>query len=117
MSKKQLALWCVLGDFVALTAYAVITEGYFGFVGIAIDFATASAWGAQILVDFLLAVSVALGWCVADARRRGLNYWPFVALTLTLGPIGPLAYLIHRERVGAGERDAHVSAADLQHAA
>ncbi|MGH0030881.1 MAG: DUF2834 domain-containing protein [Myxococcota bacterium] len=106
MSKKEIALWLVLADFVALTVYAVATQGYFAFVPLAWEFATSSAWGAQILVDFLLALAVALGFLVADARRQGLSWWPFVALTLTLGSIGPLAYLVFRERAlaGAGER-------------
>ena len=98
MSKKQLALWLVLGDFVALTAWAVYSHGYLAFVPAAVDFATGSLWGAQIVVDFLLALSVALGFVVSDARRRGLAWWPFALLTLTLGSIGPLAYLIFRER-------------------
>ncbi len=117
MSKKQIGLWCVMVDFVCLTAYAVFTEGYFTFVGAAIDFAGASVWGVQILCDFLVALTIALGWCVADARKRDLNYWPFVVLTLGLGAIGPLAYLIHRERVEV--RSATRSAArqpGLQHA-
>lgn len=101
MSKKELLLWLVLADFVALTVYAVSSEGLFAFVPAAQAFASGSAWGAQIVVDFLLALSVALGWVVADARRRGLPWWPFVALTLCLGSIGPLAYLIFRERSGA----------------
>jgi hypothetical protein len=65
---------------------------------VAAQLATASAWGAQIVVDFLLALAVALGFVVVDARRRGLAWWPFALLTLTLGSIGPLSYLIFRER-------------------
>ena len=87
MGKKQIALWCVLVDFVALTAYAVYAEGYFTFMSVALEFATQSIWGAQILIDFLVALSVALGWVIADARKRDLAYWPFVVLTLTLGSI------------------------------
>jgi len=113
MSKKQIGLWCVLVDFVCLTAYAVFTEGYFGFVSASIDFASASIWGVQVLCDFLIGMTIALGWCVADARKRDLSYWPFVVVTLTLGAIGPLAYLIHRERVES--RSAEGSPA-LQHA-
>ena len=98
MSKKEIVLWLVLADFVALTAWAVISDGYFGFVSAGIGFASGSVWGAQIIADFLIALAVALGWVVADARRQGIGYWPYVALTFTLGSIGPLAYLIHRER-------------------
>lgn len=98
MTWKQLALWCVLGDFAAFTGYAIYTEGYFAFVPLATAFATSSPWGAQVMIDFLLALAVALGFVVADARRRGVAAWPFVALTLTLGSIGPLVYLIQRER-------------------
>ncbi len=116
MSKKQIGLWCVMGDFVCLTVYAMFTEGYFAFIGVAIDFAGSHIWGAQILADFLIALTIALGWCVADARRRDLNYWPFVVLTLTLGAIGPLAYLIHRERVEARSVVESVAQPGLQHA-
>ena len=115
MGKKEIGLWLVMADFVALTAYAIVTEGYFAFVGIGLDFAMANIWGTQIMVDFLLAMTVALGWCVADARKRDLAYAPFVALTLTLGAIGPLAYLIYRERVGATEAT-NAGAPELQHA-
>jgi hypothetical protein len=101
MTWKQLALWSVLVDFAAFTAYAVYAEGYFAFVPLARDFALSSAWGLQVLIDFALALTVTLGFVVSDARRRGLAVWPFVVLTLTLGSIGPLAYLVHRERQSA----------------
>ncbi len=116
MSKKEIALWCVMADFVALTAYAIFTGGYFAFLGIAVEFATGSIWGAQILADFLVALTVALGWSIADARKRDLAYWPFVLLTLTLGSIGPLAYLIHRERVARTLGERADGQPELQHA-
>ncbi len=116
MGKKEIALWCVLADFVALTAYAVYTEGYFAFLNSAMEFAASSIWGAQILVDFLVALAVALGWVVADARKRDLAYWPFVALTLTLGSIGPLAYLIYRERATSTVADRAGAQPELQRA-
>jgi len=116
MSKKQIGLWCVMVDFVCLTAYAMWTEGYFAFIGVAIDFAQSSIWGAQIVADFLVALAMALGWCVADARKRGLNYWPVVVATLTLGSIGPLAYLIHCEREEARSANSSIARPDLQHA-
>lgn len=116
MNGKQIALWCVLADFVALTGYAMFTEGYFAFIGAAIDFGASGIWGIQILADFLVGLTIALGWCIADARQRNLNYWPFVVLTFTLGAIGPLSYLIHRERVIARSADTGIAQAELQHA-
>lgn len=116
MGKKEIALWCVMADFVALTAYAVYAEGYFAFMSVAMEFATNNIWGAQILADFLVALAIALGWLIADARKRDLAYWPFVALTLTLGSIGPLAYLIHRERVTRAVAERTGREPELQHA-
>lgn len=101
MSKKEIALWLVLVDFVAFTAWAVVSEGTLAFVPAAWAFAGGSAWGAQIVVDFLIALTVALGFVVTDARRRGLSPWPWVALTCALGSIGLLSYLVRRERRGA----------------
>ena len=101
MSWKQIALLVLLADFAAFTAYAGYHEGLAGFVPLMLAFAKSSAWGAQVMIDFLLAFAVIIGLVVADARRRGIAAWPFVALTLTLGSIGPLAYLLHRERASA----------------
>ena len=115
MGKKQIGLWCVMADFVGLTAYAIYSEGFIAVFNIAQEFATTHVWGAQILVDFLLAISVALGWVIADARKRDLAYWPFVLLTLTLS-IGPLAYLIHRERVLRSLGEHSDGQPELQHA-
>ena len=116
MGKKQIALWWVLVDFTAFSLYVVYTEGYFAFVGAALEFGSNSMWGAQILIDFLVALSVALGWVIADARKRGMVYWPYVLLTLTAGSIGPLAYLIHRERVTTSAALLSSERPELQHA-
>ena len=61
MSLKQLGLWWILVDFCALTVYAIFTEGYFAFLGIAIEFATSSMWGAQILGAITGVVGAAIG--------------------------------------------------------
>jgi hypothetical protein len=110
MSWKQIALFVLLADFAAFTAYAGWHEGLLAFVPLTLGVAASSAWGAQVMIDFLLAFAVIIGFVVTDARRRGIAAWPFVALTLTLGSIGPLAYLLHRERVTA-PRETHARAA------
>jgi hypothetical protein len=43
---------------------------------------------------------------VADARTRGLNAWPFVAITLVAGSFGPLFYLVMRELKAAARKPA-----------
>ncbi len=101
MTKKEIVLWLVLADFVALTGYAIVQAGYTAFGPIAFEFARQSAWGLQILVDFSIAIALILVWIVSDARARGLRSWPYVLLTLTLGSIGPLLYLVRRERWAA----------------
>ena len=79
MTWKQLALWTLVVDFALLTAFAIYSEGYLAFVPLALGFAKSGVWGAQMMIDFLLALGVALGFVVADARRRGQSAWPFVA--------------------------------------
>ena len=100
MTRKEIVLWLVLADFVALTVYVVAQAGFTAFVPAAIEIAQ-SPWGLQLLVDFGIAIALILAWMVTDARARGVAAWPYVLLTLCLGTIGPLAYLIRRERQSA----------------
>ena len=67
----------------------VLDHGYTGFLALSMK----EDWAAQMLVDLAIALMIALGWLVGDARRRGVPAWPFVVLTLFLGSIGPLLYL------------------------
>jgi hypothetical protein len=104
MTRKEIVLWLVLVDFVALTAYVVAQTSLSAFVPTAIEIARQSPWGLQLLVDFGIAIALILAWIVTDARARGVAAWPYVLLTLCLGTIGPLAYLIRRERQAAPVR-------------
>jgi Protein of unknown function DUF2834 len=91
-SKKQIALAVLLFDFAALTAYAVAE---YGVVGV---FAAAFANAATITlaVDLTIALSLVVAWMWQDARARGVSPIPYVVLTLGLGSIGPLLYLVRR---------------------
>ena len=104
MNRKQIALAVLLCDFTALTAYAVAE---YGIVGV---FAAAFANVATITlaVDLTIALSLVIAWMWQDARARGVSPIPYVVLTLGLGSIGPLLYLIRR----AGDpASAHVGVA------
>lgn len=110
MTRKEIVLWLVLADFVGLTAYVVSQAGLTAFVPAAIEIARQSPWGLQLLVDFGIAIALILAWMITDARARGVAAWPYVLLTLCLGTIGPLAYLIRRERQSAPARTSTSSA-------
>lgn len=92
MNAKQIGLSVVLVDFFALTAYAVYQYGYVGFFELMVgNAATAAAFA-----DLVIALSLIIAWMVRDARARGISAVPYVVLTLALGSVGPLAYLIRR---------------------
>ena len=92
MNGKQIGLSLVLADFAALTAYAVYQHGYVGFFEIMM--ANSVTWTA--FADLTIALSLILAWMWQDARQRDVSFLPYAVLTLTLGSVGPLLYLIRR---------------------
>jgi hypothetical protein len=88
----------VLVPFLAFSLHVVETHGYLGFLYLA----GRERWGLQMLLDLVIFCSLVLSWLVPDARRRGLAAWPWIGLTLTLGSIGPLGYLVRRGFGGGG---------------
>ena len=101
MNAKQIGLSVVLADFVALTGYAVYQYGYVGFF----ETMLSSAVGVTALADLVIALTLVLAWMVRDAKETGVSALPYVLLTLGLGSVGPLLYLIRREgRAVAAQR-------------
>lgn len=92
MNAKQIGLSVLLVDFLALTAYAVYQYGYLGIF----EMIMANAATMLAFVDLLIALSLIVVWMVRDARECGFSAVPYVLLTLALGSVGPLAYLIRR---------------------
>jgi hypothetical protein len=99
MSIRSLTLLVVIGLFGVLSAIALRDVGYFGIIEPHLQ-----SWSAgQVLADLVILAVLACCWMVADARDRGLNPWPFVAVTLIGGSFGPLFYLLVRDmRARAG---------------
>ncbi len=92
MNAKQIGLSVLLADFLALVAYAVYQYGYIGVFELMLaNVATMAAFA-----DLVIALSLIIAWMVRDARARGVSAMPYVLLTLALGSVGPLAYLIRR---------------------
>ena len=94
MNRKQWLLAFVLFDFCALNLYVMSQYG----LGDMIALVTANAVTVLAFVDLTIALSLITVWMWNDARDRGISVLPYVAVTLLLGSIGPLIYLI---RTGA----------------
>ena len=93
MNGKQMGLTLVLLAFLGLEAYAVYEHGVVGiFTAVLANTATTTAF-----VDLVIALGLASLWMGLDARDRGISVVPYLVLTLTLGSVGLLLYLIRRE--------------------
>lgn len=79
----------ILLPFALYSTYAVYEIGYVGIF--TSHFHTA---GFQVLGDLVIACTLAMVWMWRDAAATGRNIWPYILLTLTLGSIGPLTYLL-----------------------
>ena len=79
----------ILLPFALYSTYAVYQIGYIGIFES--HFHTA---GFQVLADLVIACTLAMVWMWRDAAATGRNVWPLIVLTLTLGSIGPLIYLL-----------------------
>ena len=92
MNRKQLALSAALIVLLAMDAYAVYLYGYIGFFRMVL----ANFAGVTAFVDLAIALVLILAWMGDDARQRNVSAIPYLVLTLALGSIGPLLYLIRR---------------------
>ena len=104
MSVRLLTLLVVVVLFGVLTAMALLDVGYLGIIEPHFQ-----SWGAgQVFADLVILAVLACIWMIADGRARGLNPWPFVAITVVAGSFGPLLYLVVRELRSTAGRTASV---------
>lgn len=100
MSTNLILLVLVTVAFGVLTGIALADVGYLGIIRPHFQ-----AWGAaQVFFDLVIVAVLGCIWMVKDARSRGRNPWPYVAITLAGGCFGILFYLIARELQTAGEQ-------------
>lgn len=95
MSPRLLATVAVLGVFSVYSIAITIEHGYFGFLEVAMR----EPWAMQMLIDVALAIGCFTMFAIPDAKKHGLTVWPYVIVSIFLGSIGALAYLVHREVV------------------
>jgi hypothetical protein len=89
-------LLVLLAVFVPFTAFSVRVIGLHGFGGL-FDLVGRDPWALQMFLDVLIFYTLFSAWMVGDARARKIPSWPYVIATMTMGAMGALAYLVHRE--------------------
>ena len=92
MNLKQLGTEVVLIAFSAFSAYVVYQYGYIGLF----EQALANAATVQVFLDLTISLSLVMVWMWQDAQTQDISPLPYILLTLILGSIGPLLYLVRR---------------------
>jgi len=100
-TRRTLAL-ILLVPFSVLTLYAVAQVGYVGIF----EYHRHSPAGWQVFADLVVALVLVLTWLVPEARRAGRSPWPWVVVTLFLGSLGPLLYLVFAPAPRTADRPA-----------
>jgi hypothetical protein len=91
MNKKQWLVAIVLFDFLVLNVVTVYQYG--GYMPV-IEAALSSLAGIAVMVDLTIAISLIAVWMWNDAKARGISPIPYLVVSLFLGSVGPLAYLL-----------------------
>jgi hypothetical protein len=87
--------------FVVFTGYTVLVAVNHDLFGFLADHQK-GGWSLQIFLDLVVAATSFWIVAVPDARARGINPWPYAALTPFLGSIAILAYFVHRSMRARG---------------
>src|SRR5512134_3408910 len=83
-------LIAVTAAFSAFTLWVLAQTGLVGFYQQLLS--TPAGW--QVFADIAIALVLVLAWMWFDAAENARRFWPYALLTLTLGSIGPLLYLL-----------------------
>jgi len=92
MNRKQLALTAALIVLLAMDAYSVYLYGSIGFFRMVV----ANFAGVTALIDLVIALVLIVTWMGDNARERNVTALPYIVLTVMLGSVGPMVYLIRR---------------------
>jgi hypothetical protein len=99
MTLKKIGIALVLVDFTALTLYAMFTESPTAII----DAVTHNWWSVQIAIDLVIAATIGGVWLYRDAKARGLNPMPWLAMLPFIGSLALLGYLVRRNLAPARE--------------
>lgn len=94
---KKLLPLLVLVPFTLFSVEVAYQHGPVGFLGLALR----EPWAMQLFLDLSIALVFVGGWMVKDAKKHGINPYPYVALLPFLGSIGALIYVVRRSFVAS----------------
>ncbi len=97
MNFKKLLVLFALVDFTVLTILALWHEGIQGLIQVC----SGNLMGAALTADLCISLTLVSTVLYRDARKHGRNPLPFLILTLFVGSIGPLLYLLLRSEEDA----------------
>jgi hypothetical protein len=86
--------WIIAAVFVSFAILNVITLAEDGMQGLIHLLESRNLWAYALMVDLAISLGLIISWMIADARAKGRNSLPYVVLTIALGSIGPLLYLL-----------------------
>lgn len=89
MSLPRPLVLLLLLPFTAYSLWVLETVGYLGLLK-----AHMHPAGIQVFTDLVLMGVLVMVWMWRDAQASGRTVWPYLLLTLTLGSIGALLYLL-----------------------
>ncbi|ROH91727.1 DUF2834 domain-containing protein [Stagnimonas aquatica] len=89
MSLPRPLVLLLLLPFAAYSLWVLETVGYVGLLKAHLHPA-----GIQVFTDLVLMGVLVMVWMWRDAQASGRTVWPYLLLTLTLGSIGALLYLL-----------------------
>ncbi len=87
---QRILLGGVLFLFLAQTVRVLAGIGFVGFF----ESANLNEATRLMFLDLVITLVLITVWMSRDAAAAGRRFWPYAALTLTLGSAGPLVYLL-----------------------
>ncbi len=95
MNLKKPFIALVWLGFAALNFVGLLEGGY---AGLWAYIQSMNVYGWILFVDLIIALTMVLTWLWKDAKANGRNPWFYTLLTVALGSIGTLLYILFSDK-------------------
>ncbi len=107
MNLRNVLVTAAFAAFLVLSTVATVQHGYIAIFEVGLRDTAA----AQVFCDLCFALFLTSRWLYGDAKKRGVNPWPWLVATPFLGSIAPVTYFLWREWSAAEDMLAEPSVA------